>query len=361
MKGCTVVVPSSLRKTMLQIIHEDPLGMDKCKIRVRKSIFWPGINKQIEDLISKCEICIRNRRAQEKDPLISHPVEDLPWKKVGIDLFALYGENYLIIVDYFSKFPEIAHLTDTKTETVIRKLISVFARYGIPQIIMSDNGPQFNNYMFKMFEKNWNFKQITLSPLHPRSNGLVERNVQTIKNLIKKARQGDENPFLTLLNFRSPKIDGVESPAALLFGRDITTKLPYTNSYLKPRKINIGKVQNRWRERQIVQKGYHDRGSKEHFYLNTGRNGWIPTTIRDFADTQRLYFVESPHGEVIRRNSKDLYSPRAVQFQPEATPGPSQPDTSLQPPEIECSDPEKPTEVRTRYGRLVKTPNRLIN
>ncbi|UYV72996.1 K02A2.6-like [Cordylochernes scorpioides] len=94
-------------------------------------------------------------------------------------------------------------------------------------------------------------------------------------------------------------------------------------------------------------------------YLNTGRNDWIPTTIKDVADTPRSYFVESPHGEVIRRNSKDLYSPKAVQFRPEAIPGPSQPDTSLQPPEIECSDPEKPTEVRTRSGRLVKTPNRL--
>ncbi|UYV70092.1 K02A2.6-like [Cordylochernes scorpioides] len=342
MKGCTVVVPSSLRKTMLQIIHEGHLGMDKCKIRARQSIFWPGINKQIEDLISKCEICIRNRRSQEKEPLILHPIKDLPWKKM-----------YLIMVDYFSKFPEIPRLTDTKTESVIRKLKSLFARYGIPQIIMSYNGPQFNNYMFKKFEKYWDFKHITSSPLHPKSNGL--------------ARQADEDPFLALLNFRSTKIDGVESPAALLFGRDIRTKLPYSNRYLKPRKIIIGKVQNKWREKQIVQKGYYDRGSKEQckmqkdyfVYLNTGRNGWIPTTIKDVADTPRSYFVESPHGEVIRRNSKDLYSPRTVQCQPEATPGPGQPDTSLQPPKIECSDPEKPTEVRTRSGRLVKTPNIL--
>ncbi|UYV72009.1 K02A2.6-like [Cordylochernes scorpioides] len=179
---------------------------------------------------------------------------------------------------------------------------------------------KFNNYMFKMFEKNLDFKHITSSPLHPRSNGLVERNVRTIKNLIKKARQGDEDPFLALLNFRSTKIDGVESPAALLFGRDISTKLPYTNSYLKPRKINIGKVQNRWRERQIHCKMQKD----DLVYLNTGRNGWIPTTIKDVVDTPRSYFVESPHGEVIRRNWKDLYSPRTVRFQPEATPGPSQ-------------------------------------
>ncbi|UYV73247.1 K02A2.6-like [Cordylochernes scorpioides] len=72
-------------------------------------------------------------------------------------------------------------------------------------------------------------------------------------------------------------------------------------------------------------------------YLNTGRNGWMPTTIKDVADTPRSYFVESPHGEVIRRKSKDLYLPRSVWFQPEAIPGPSQPDTSLQPPEIECT------------------------
>ncbi|UYV75560.1 hypothetical protein LAZ67_13000606 [Cordylochernes scorpioides] len=132
---------------------------------------------------------------------------------------------------------------------------------------------------------------------------------------------------------------------------------------LRPRKINIKKVQNRWRERQIVQKGYYDRGSKEHckmqkddfVYLDTGKNGWMPTTIKDVADTPRSYFVESPHGEVIGSNSKDLYLPRTVRFQPEAIPGPSQPDTSLQTPGIECSDPEKPTEVRTRSGRLILT------
>ncbi|UYV63903.1 hypothetical protein LAZ67_2005923 [Cordylochernes scorpioides] len=94
-------------------------------------------------------------------------------------------------------------------------------------------------------------------------------------------------------------------------------------------------------------------------YLNTGRNGWIPTTIKDVGETPRSYFVESPHVEVLRINSKDLYSPKTVQFQPEPIPGPSQPDTSLQPPEIERSDPEKPTEVRTRSGRHVKTPNTL--
>ncbi|UYV65923.1 hypothetical protein LAZ67_3005896 [Cordylochernes scorpioides] len=132
-------------------MHEGHLGMDKYKIRARQSIFWPGINKQIEDLISKCDMCIRNRRAQEKEPFIPHPVLRSSLEKM----------------DYFSKFPEIAHLTDTKTETVIRKLKS----------------------------------HITSSPLHSKSNGLVERSVQTIKNLINKARQGDEDPFFGTSQF----------------------------------------------------------------------------------------------------------------------------------------------------------------
>ncbi|UYV73049.1 K02A2.6-like [Cordylochernes scorpioides] len=161
----------------------------------------------------------------------------------------------IIIVDYFSKFPEIARLTDTKKESVIRKLKSVFARYGIPQIIMSDNGPQFNNYMFKKFEKDWDFKHITSGPLHSKSNCLVERNVQTNENFIKKARQADENPFLALLNFRSTKIDGVESPAALPFGRDIRNKLPYTNSYLKPRNTKKLKLGIRSKRRGKLSKG----------------------------------------------------------------------------------------------------------
>jgi len=72
-----------------------------------------------------------------------HEIRDRPWEKVGTNLYTLDGQEYLIVVDYFSNFWEIDHLHDTKVSTVIKKLKCHFARHGMPDIVMSDNGPQF--------------------------------------------------------------------------------------------------------------------------------------------------------------------------------------------------------------------------
>lgn len=112
-------------------------------------------------------------------------------------------------MDYFSEFPEITKLRDITSVNVIIALKSVFARHGIPDIVISDNGPQYASAEFKDFAENWDFKHITSRPGHTQSNGQVERTVQTIKNLLKKSEcSGD--PYLSLLEYRNTPLAGVD-------------------------------------------------------------------------------------------------------------------------------------------------------
>ena len=112
------------------------------------------------------------------------------------------------MVDYFSKFPEVARLSNKTSEAVIMAMKDMFARHGIPERVIADNMP-FNSLKFKSFASDWEIEVVTSSPPYPKSNGLVERNVQTMKRLLKKADESKQDAFLALLEFRNSPISGV--------------------------------------------------------------------------------------------------------------------------------------------------------
>ena len=111
------------------------------------------------------------------------------------------------------RFFEVAKLQDNKSITVITHIKSAFARHGIPSEMISDNGPQYSSKEFESFARSWEFKHTTTSPLNPQANGLVEKAVQTVKNLLTKAEQDSRDPYLALLEYRNTPIDDVDSPA----------------------------------------------------------------------------------------------------------------------------------------------------
>ena len=128
-----LIVPATLRTEMLQKIHENHLGIEKCKRRARDILYWPGMNDQIAQMVARCEVCLTFRKSQQKEPMKGHQIPDGPWKKVGIDLFQLDKENYVVISDYYSKFFEISKLTSTSASSTIKHIKPHFARYGIPK------------------------------------------------------------------------------------------------------------------------------------------------------------------------------------------------------------------------------------
>lgn len=178
----------------------------------------------------------QKRYAQiEKEPPICHDIPERAWAKVGVDLFHYEQGDYLLCVDYYSKNPEIAKLTGTTSRQVVTDLKSMFARHGIPDEVMSDNGPQFSSAEFRTFTESWEFVHTTSSPGYPQSNGQSERAIQTVKNLLKKAQESQSDPYIALLEYRNSPLEGVKlSPAQLLMGRRLKTKLPTSAQLLKP-------------------------------------------------------------------------------------------------------------------------------
>ena len=107
-----VVVPESARKTFLNLIHSTcHQGIQSSVRHAREALFWPRMNCDIQEFISKCKVCCELQSAQTKQPMISHEIPDRPWEKVVCDLFEMKGKHYLITVDYYSEFYEIDHLS----------------------------------------------------------------------------------------------------------------------------------------------------------------------------------------------------------------------------------------------------------
>ncbi|XP_028411133.1 uncharacterized protein K02A2.6-like [Dendronephthya gigantea] len=230
-----LIVPKVLRGEMLKRIHQAHLGIVKCKQRAREILFWPGMGNEIEEMVSKCPTCNENRNSNIKQPLTPHEIPDRPWAKIGVDLFEFKNTNYLLCVDYYSKFPEVAKLPSLKSSATITALKSIFARHGIPDEVVSDNGPQFASVEFKNFSEVWEFLHITSSPGYPQSNGQVERTVQTVKKLLKKADESGQDPYLSILEYRNSPLDSVnKSPAQLLMSRRLKSRLPTITPLLQP-------------------------------------------------------------------------------------------------------------------------------
>lgn len=159
--------------------------------------------------------------------MITTDLPEYPWQKVGTDLFHFHGKEYLLVVDYFSSFPELALLSNSSSACVIQQMKSIFARHGIPLVVVSDNGPCYNSKEFHDFAAHYYFKHVTSSPHHAQSNRKAEKGVHIVKQLLKKASDGKSDPYLALLSYRATPLEHGASPAELLMNRKIRTTLPY--------------------------------------------------------------------------------------------------------------------------------------
>ena len=230
MRGSQIVIPKVLQQEVLEQIHSGHQGLNKCKERARLSVWWPGITKSIEKYVNGCRTCCQFQKPKV-EPLCLSELPQMCWQKVGTDLFVWNQATYVLVIDYYSRYIEIAKLTSLTSEGVITHLKSIFARHGIPHTVVSDNGPQYSSSSFATFADQYGFCHITSSPRYPQANGEAERAVQTVKNLLKKST----DPYLALLSYRSTPIKLGYSPAELLMSRRLRTTVPVSQKLLEPR------------------------------------------------------------------------------------------------------------------------------
>lgn len=189
---------------------------------------------------------------------------------MGTDLFKFHNKTYILLIDYYSKYIEIVHLKDESATTTIKALKSCFARWGIPKIIRSDNGPQFSSRKFKQFAKTWNFKHVTSSPTYLRSNSMVERQIQTIKRTLKKAFYDKKDPYLVKLELmNTPIAHDIKSPNQILIGRDVSGVVP---DFLSKNKWPVEDHKQKLKKQQENQKRFHDRRARDLPELQLNQN-----------------------------------------------------------------------------------------
>ena len=174
-----IVVPRSMRRTILDKLHESHIGIVKTKEHARKVVFWPRMGRDIEEYISKCRICQKYQPNNQKKSMMPHQIPNRAWKKVGCDLFEFNGTKYLLVIDYYSKYLEVSNMEDGSADAVVQELKVIFARHGIPQELVADNVP-FNSASFKNFATEWDFKVTFSSPRYAQSNGMAESGVKIV-------------------------------------------------------------------------------------------------------------------------------------------------------------------------------------
>lgn len=149
LKRDRMVVPESLPAHVLDATHTGHQGETKCLLLTRQSVFYPGMSRDICQMVKDCELCNKYQQAQPKLPAMEPDLPTRTWEKLGSDIFQFNGANYLIIIDYYSRFPIIKPLVDTSTSTISSHSTSLFAEYGIPSALTADFGSQFVTEMFK--------------------------------------------------------------------------------------------------------------------------------------------------------------------------------------------------------------------
>ena len=182
---------------------------------------------------------------------MSHEIAERQWEKIGTDLYTINDQDYLIVVDYFSNFWEIDHLPNTTASTVIKKLKCHFARQGIPDIVISDNGPQFACEKFSNFAKEWGFEHQPGSPGHQQTNGKAEAAVKEAKRLLRKAKDTKGDLYLAVLAHRNTPTESMgTSPAQRLLGQRCKTQLPTTKELLMPQCVPAETVKRKMQAKQ---------------------------------------------------------------------------------------------------------------
>jgi hypothetical protein len=281
--------------------------MQKSISRAKEFMFWPGMTSEVKDMVSRCPTCQKFANQQQKEPLIPHAVPELPWNKVGMDIMEFQNKNYLIVVDFYSHYPEVRLMHQKRGTDVILALKSIFAVHGVPAVVIADNMP-FSSAAMCDFAHEWGFTITTSSPHYHQSNGMAERYVQIIKQFLKKAADSGEDLYEALLSYRQTPLTGLPfSPAEMLFNRCIRGPLPCTSDHLKP---VIPEALEALRARQRAQKVSHDRNARPLGQLAEGNevlvrinkdSPWTPGQIVARHEQPRSYVVDNGTS-LVRRN-----------------------------------------------------------
>ena len=300
MWGNRVIVPPTLRKQVLQELHEAHTGVCKMKALARCYVWWPKMDSQIESVTASCESCLANRANPEKSTVHTWETPSGVWERLHIDYAGPFmGCMFLIVSDAYSKWLDVYVTKGSTTAETVEKLRHSFAIHGIPSVIVSDNGTCFTSKEFNDFCQKNDIRHVTSAPYHPSTNGLAERSVRTFKETLKKWKNDEDTVQTKVERFlfayrNTPHATTGLSPAQVLLKRRPRTPL----LSVKPsgRKICADKQPNKIREFELgesVMARNYSRGDK-----------WVAGQVE--RRTGPLSYHVQVDGQVVRRHADQL-------------------------------------------------------
>ena len=352
MKNSKVLIPETLKQKYLRQIHQGHQGIEACRSRAREFVFWVILNDDLKELVEKCDICQSQQNSTSSIQKYISEVPLHPWHTIGSDLFYFRRIDFLVVVDYFSKYLLMRKIHNSTSSAVIKELGKIFSEFGKPQVFRSDNGPCYLSQEFRFFMQNWSIEHRTSSPHYPQSNGLAESMVKVSKNLIEKAILQDLPWNQLLLDYRCIPISSeIPSLAEIIFGRKLQSSISVLPSQVMNDRIRM--------QRQLIAK------KEGKFYTNAkdfkdrikvmpfeaGQNVWLQNSdsrkyeeavIWEKCREPNSYMVEVPAtGQCLRRNSNFIKPRQSMQKSNSTTPQPTTvlPEIPQEPPVLQQAVP----------------------
>lgn len=306
--GSRVIIPPKLQKDVLDELHDTHMGIVKTKSLSRSYFYFPGIDKAIEAMCKNCPKCVHHIKNPRESELHSWKYPVRPWDRIHIDHTGpFHGKLFLVVVDAYTKWPEVEIVHSTNSETTITKLQTMFAKFGIPRKICCDNATSFTSEQFKKFCANLGIKLIHGAPYHPQCQGQVEVFNSTLKSALKSMKD-DQIPLQykldkIMLKYRiTPQSTTGEPPCKLMFGRSIRTRL----DLIKP------SLQDHVKDQQ-------EKSHKNNFPLRSFKEG-DPVLARDYRSPSQKwksatiisrsgpvsYTIKTPENTIWKRHSNQL-------------------------------------------------------
>ncbi|XP_023222220.1 uncharacterized protein K02A2.6-like [Centruroides sculpturatus] len=244
-RGHRVIVPKSLQPAVLQELHSTHIGIVRMKALARNYCYWRNIDSDIENTVKSCKECCDIKKNPTKAPIHKWETPTRNWQRIHIDYAGPFINHYFfIVVDAKSKWPEIFYTKKAPdTSITIHFLREVFARFGLPEILVSDNASIFKSQEFQEFCSRNGIRQSLIAPGHPATNGQAERYCHTLKTHLKcmKHETGTLHQKLheLLFRYRATPLSNGKSPAENLLGHTIRTKLDLLKPQAQASERNI--------------------------------------------------------------------------------------------------------------------------
>ncbi len=312
-------IPRNMRKNILQRLHSSHQGVDRTLRRARQTVFWPGISSDIKSTVDACKMCQYYRPSQPKEPMKSDEPPSRIFEHVAADFFELDNHHYLAMADRYSGWLEIFDIGKPATsQTLIRCLKEYFVSKGCPVKLFSDGGKQFVSEETQRFLEVWNVQHRLSSPGYPQSNGLAESGVKVLKALLKKCHGKMQSREFAegLLELRNTPRVGGKSPAEIVFGHPLRSRVPAHHSSFDPKwLVSLEEHDKRTAEDLCKRKELYDRSAKPLTPLNLGTSVIIQNAVTKKWDKtgkvvtvgpNRNYRIRQPSGRCVWRNRKFL-------------------------------------------------------